>query len=178
MSLKHMVLGFLMEGPSHGYELKSGMFSKMFKDFGINDGQLYPLLKKLEQEDLISKEVQPQEGMPSRHIYSINTAGKEEFLSWLSSDEGEDTSFRYDFFRKDLFFIRCNYLRYLPPDIAIAKVKKQMETVTNTIADLQKAHASMVAKKVDPLRISILDYGISIQKVRSEWLSEFLKEIS
>lgn len=178
MSLKHMVLGFLMDGSSYGYELKSGPFKKVFKDFGINDGQLYPLLKKLEQEALICKRVQPQEGLPNRHIYSLTAAGKDEFLQWLASDEGEEISFRYDFFRKDLFFIRCNYIRYLPPKVAETKVRRQMEIVANTVKDLQKARDSMLAKGVDPVRVSILDYGIRIQEVRGEWLSDFISELT
>jgi len=177
VSLKYMVLGFLMEGPSHGYELKSGPFKKVFKDFGINDGQLYPLLKKLEQEGLITKTVQLQEGLPNRHIYSLTGAGKDEFLAWLTSDEGEEISFRYDFFRKDLFFIRCNYIRYLPPEVARVKVKRQMETVASTITDLQKARDSMLAKGVDPVRVSIIEYGIRIQEVRGEWLAKFIQEL-
>ncbi|MGE5450205.1 MAG: PadR family transcriptional regulator, partial [Methanomassiliicoccales archaeon] len=133
--------------------------------------------KKLETEGLITKTVQPQEGMPSRHMYAITEPGKVEFRQWLASDEGEEVSFRYDFFRKDLFFIRCNYIRFLPLEVAEKKIQRQMATVASTIADLQKARATMQSKGVDPVRISILEYGINMQQVRGEWLVNFLKVI-
>lgn len=177
MSLKYLLLGTLMERPYHGYELKSSIFKKTFKDFGINDGQLYPLLKKLEQEQLIEKTVQYQENLPSRNMYTITDIGKTDFLEWLASNEGEDISFRYDFFRKDPFFIRCNFIRYLSPEISQQKVNLQLEVVRNTINDLTNARDAMTKKKVDPVRISILEYGLSIQKVREQWLIDFLGHI-
>ncbi|MGS0763476.1 helix-turn-helix transcriptional regulator [Syntrophomonas curvata] len=175
--LKYMLLGALMERSLHGYQLKSTAFQKMFADFGINDGQLYPLLKKLEQADLIRKNVEHQEGAPSRHVYSITAAGRKDFRQWLESSEGEERSFRYDFFRKDTFFVRCNYIQYLDKETATAKIRQQMDTVAKTIADLQKARASMISRKVSPLRISILEYGIKSQETRAEWLNDFLKEV-
>ncbi|MGE5404040.1 MAG: PadR family transcriptional regulator [Candidatus Saccharibacteria bacterium] len=177
MSVKHIILGFLMEESSHGYLLRAGGMKKMFGDFGINDGQLYPTLKKLEQEGLVSKEIQHQEGAPSRHIYTVTEEGRQEFLDWLASDEGEERSFRYDFFRKDLFFMRCNYIRYLDKPLAVAKIEQQIKTVENTIADLDQARQSMVKKRVDPLRISILEYGIRSQETRLAWLRDFMSEV-
>jgi DNA-binding PadR family transcriptional regulator len=175
--LKYMLLGALMERSLHGYKLKSLGFKKMFDDFGINDGQLYPLLKKLEQANLIEKSIEHQEGAPSRHVYSITAAGREDFQQWLESSEGEERSFRYDFFRKDTFFIRCNYIQYLDKQTATIKIKQQMDIVEKTIADLQKARESMIRKEVNPLRIRILEYGIRTQETRAQWLNDFLKEV-
>ena len=67
MSVKYMILGSLMEVPNYGYLIKTKFFKKVFSDFGINDGQLYPTLNKLEKEGLIRKEVIYQEGSPNRH---------------------------------------------------------------------------------------------------------------
>ena len=50
MSVKYILLGGLMFSCSHGYEIKSQLTQKMFGEFGINDGQLYPTLKKLEAD--------------------------------------------------------------------------------------------------------------------------------
>ena len=175
--LKYMLLGALMDRSLHGYKLKSIGFKRIFDDFGINDGQLYPLLKKLEQANLIEKSIEHQKGAPSRHVYSITDAGREDFQQWLESSEGEEKSFRYDFFRKDTFFIRCNYFQYLDRETATAKIKQQIDTVEKTIADLQKARESMIRREVNPLRISILEYGIKSQETRAEWLNDFLREV-
>ena len=154
--LKYMLLGALMDRSLHGYKLKSIGFKRIFDDFGINDGQLYPLLKKLEQANLIEKSIEHQKGAPSRHVYSITDAGREDFQQWLESSEGEEKSFRYDFFRKDTFFIRCNYIKYL---------------------DKQTYSSMLIRREVNPLRISILEYGIKSQETRAEWLNDFLREV-
>ncbi len=44
MSVPYTILGVLMETPAHGYSIKKYMLKNFSKDFGINDGQLYPAL--------------------------------------------------------------------------------------------------------------------------------------
>jgi PadR family transcriptional regulator, regulatory protein AphA len=177
MSVKYMILGGLMFSCSHGYEMKSQMAQKMNREFGINDGQLYPTLKKLEEEGLVEKAVQHQDGAPSRHIYSITEKGREDFSQWLESTEGEERAFRYDFFRKDIFCIKSNFLRFLKKEKAIEKIQSQIETVKNTIADLKTARSHMIERKVDPLHVKVWEYGIMNHETRLKWLKEFLEEV-
>jgi DNA-binding PadR family transcriptional regulator len=153
------------------------VFRKVFADFGINDGQLYPLLKKMEAEGLIRKEIVPREGAPSRHKYFITDAGRAAFAAWLESDEGEDRSMRYDFMRKDEFFTRCNYLRHMDKKRAVAKMERQIRMVESTLEDFRAARERMVDKNVDPYRIKLLEYGIRSQDARLEWLQDFLAAI-
>lgn len=175
--LKFMILGTLMEGPRHGYQLKSSVFKRIAVDFGVNDGQLYPTLKSLEKSGSIQKTVEPQEGAPSRHVYSITAQGREEFLEWLVSNQGEDRLYRYEFVRKDSFFIRCSFIQYLDKETAVKKIEEQMAAVDKTIADFRNARQSMISKGVSPLRISILEYGLKNQEMRAEWLKEFLAAV-
>lgn len=177
MSVKHLILGVLMEKPFYGYQLKSEAFKKIFGDFGINDGQLYPTLNKLEQEELLIKTVELQLGAPSRHIYSITEKGREELLLWLAASEGKQNAFRYDFFRKDPFLIRCNFIRYLEKPAAVNVINQQMDAVRIGIAELNIARDNMIKKGIESVRISILEYGIKIQETRLEWLESFMKVI-
>ena len=95
MLLQYSILGALMEHPDYGYNLKNRIPSKVLHDFGINDNQIYPTLKKLAKEGYIKKEVIYQEGSPNRNIYHIMEKGKKHFMEWLESDEGEEKGFRY-----------------------------------------------------------------------------------
>jgi len=158
--------------------MKKSFFQKAFSDFGINDGQLYPLLKKLEKEGLIRKKVVQQEGMPNRHKYSLTKDGRREFMEWLESSKGEERSFRYEFIRNDIFFNRCNYIRHLDKDRAIEKMESQIKIVERTIEDFLWARQRMIEKKVDPYRVKIIEYGIKNQEARLEWLQEFLEDIN
>ena len=173
MSARSMILGALMESPAHGYELKTRYMKKVFADFGINDGQLYPLLRKLEQQGMIKKTVVPREGAPSRHKYSLTPEGRDGFLEWLADDQGEDQSIRYDFMRRDEFFVRCNFIRHLDRDTALEKLSRQIQLTEKTLADFHGARDRMIEKKVDPYRIKILEYGIRNQEARLDWLRDF-----
>ena len=177
MSVKYILLGGLMFSCSHGYEIKSRLTQKMFGEFGINDGQLYPTLKKLEADGLVVKTVKHQDGAPSRHIYSITDRGREDFLQWLESEDGEDRSFRYDFFRKDLFCIKSNFLRHLPKNKAIEKIRHQIGVVTDIVHDLTEARSHMIERKVDPLHVKVWEYGIMNYETRLQWLNGFLQEV-
>ncbi len=178
MSVKHMILGTLMNKSTHGYKLKLSHTNKIRREFGINDGQLYPALKKLEKEGLIDKEVVYQEGAPNRHKYSITEKGREEFMGWLTGNEGESHAFRYDFIRKDPFFTRCTFISFLDRETAVKKVEWQIDTEKKAIEDLVFARQGMVELGLESWKVKILEFGIKKEEARLEWLEEFLEEMN
>lgn len=178
MSLPYMILGWLMDGPVHGYKLKKGPMAKMFSEFGINDNQLYPALGKLVGQGFIEKAVEPGDGTPNRNVYTITEDGRREFLEWLRSSRGEERTFRYDFFRKDDFFIRCNFIGHLETDEALDKVDRQARAVEETIGDLKAARDDMLRRGVEPLHVKILEFGIQSQETRRRWLDEFRETLA
>lgn len=177
MSAKAIILGALIESPVHGYDLKKRVFRKVFGDFGINDGQLYPLLKKMEGDGLIRKEVVPQEGTPNRHKYHITDVGRDAFFAWLRGEDEPAAASRYEFMRRDEFLTRCNYIRHLEKPDALAIVGAEIERVQAVLADYNGARARMIEKKVDPYRMAILEYGIGVHESRLAWLESLAAAI-
>ena len=171
-----MILGSLMNKSSHGYKLKSIHTSKLQKDFGINDGQLYPALKKMESEGLIEKEVIHQDGSPNRHNYSITDKGRKEFMEWLAGNDGEEHAFRYDFIRKDPFFTRATFINFLDRETAVKKVEWQIAAERKAIEDLKAARQGMLDLGLEGWKVKILEFGIRKEEARLEWLEEFLEE--
>ncbi len=84
MSLRYALLGFLGLDSMTGYELKQNLdrSTQQFWHAGLN--QIYPTLKKLEYEKLVTAEIQPQDGKPDKRTYSITPAGRELLQDWLS----------------------------------------------------------------------------------------------
>ena len=111
MSIDYTILGVLIEGPSHGYSIKKYLLENVSKDFGINDGQLYPALARLEDRGWIRKRVIHQRRSPTKHQYRATPAGEEAFLLWLEQQEGSAESPRYDFFWKHDFLQRLTFFR-------------------------------------------------------------------
>ena len=174
MELKFFLLGNLFEQPLHGYQMKSPWFHNIFKEFGINNNQLYPTLKKMVEENLIKKELVIQDGKPNKYIYFITKKGRSLFLEWLTSSEGEEQSYRYESFISDKFMMRINYSFYLNSDECLEKIIKQIQYVKDVIIDLQEARKCMIKKNLRPVRVKLVEYGILTQETRLKWLKQLL----
>jgi PadR family transcriptional regulator AphA len=166
-----------MNSPLHGYKLKTHAYKNIFAGLGIKDGQLYPMLRELEAEGLLRKEIEHRDGSPSRHVYHITDAGRDRFLGWLSSDEGEDVSFKFDFVRKDIFYLRCKFIDCMDKQTAIKKIERQTAVVKETLTFLEKFRADLKEKGTNPLRITFADYITKLQEARLEWLGELMEEV-
>lgn len=84
MSLKYTLLGFLSFGPMTGYELKKQMDQSTQLFWHAALSQIYPTLKRLEEQGLVTFDVEPQSGKPDKKIYTLSEAGQEDFMTWLS----------------------------------------------------------------------------------------------
>ena len=84
MSLRYALLGFLGLDSMTGYELKQNLdrSTQQFWHAGLN--QIYPTLKQLEGDDLVTARSEPQVGKPDRRRYSITPAGREQLKTWLA----------------------------------------------------------------------------------------------
>jgi len=103
-STEFALLGTLMSGPMHGYEILRFFNEELGSTWHISTSQLYALLKKLENEGLLSSSVEVQETRPSRRVFSLSQEGKKVFLEWLHSPTEHARDLRIEFLTK-LFFI-------------------------------------------------------------------------
>jgi PadR family transcriptional regulator, regulatory protein PadR len=71
--LEALVIGVLATGAMHGYDLTRRINN--LEGVKIQDGQLYPILHRLEADGHIAAEWVPQEGRPNRKIYSLTESG-------------------------------------------------------------------------------------------------------
>jgi DNA-binding PadR family transcriptional regulator len=83
MSLKYVLLGLLRQQPKHGYELKQEAERLLGGSAELNPGQLYPLLRKLADQQLIAGERIEQEDRPDKRVFTLTEAGAQELSQWL-----------------------------------------------------------------------------------------------
>ncbi len=173
MSIDHAILGFVLEQPAHGYSVKKWLESSFSSEFGINDGQLYPALARLEARGWIKKRVVPQRRSPAKHLWRVTPAGEREFQRWLGGDVGEPDA-RAEGFWKQAFLQRCAFFRHLDRDDVRALAERELERATRRGAELERAADRLERAGSDPYRRLMLDYGIRYQRMRREWLLELL----
>jgi DNA-binding PadR family transcriptional regulator len=81
---KYAILGMLSIAPMSGYDIKKrieGSISNFWKE---SYGQIYPILKGLVAEKLVTKTVEKGSGKPDRHVYALTERGRKELQRWLS----------------------------------------------------------------------------------------------
>ena len=98
MSMEYTILGVLMDQPTHGYSIKKHLLEAFSKHLGLNDGQLYPALARLERRGWIKKQIIEQRSSPTKHLYRVTKVGEVAFFDWLVADDSEAEPALYDFF--------------------------------------------------------------------------------
>lgn len=72
-----IILANLAMRPQHGYEIKRSVEQVHGSDFSLNNGMLYPALRRFEEMGAVEREVEHQQGKPDRHIYHLTSLGQE-----------------------------------------------------------------------------------------------------
>ena len=84
MKLEYILLGLINIHPSvSGYELKTIINKSTGYFFSASLSQIYPALKNLTSEELITFEVEPLVGKQDRKVYSITPEGRQVLTTWL-----------------------------------------------------------------------------------------------
>ncbi len=79
MDVKTIILGFLNYGEMSGYDIKQLFTNSLSFFYDASFGAIYPALRKLEEEQLVTKQEIIQSGKPNKILYSITEAGKKAF---------------------------------------------------------------------------------------------------
>ena len=104
MSLQHGILGFLSYGTMSGYDLSKAFSSSVRFFWHAQNSQIYSVLEKLEKQQLVTHETVIQTDRPNKKLYTITPAGRQEFLRWLSEENGgAATDFKSTFLMKVFF---------------------------------------------------------------------------
>jgi PadR family transcriptional regulator, regulatory protein AphA len=85
MDIKYAILGFLSWQPFTGYDLKKMIAGSIAFYWSGNNNQIYTTLVKLHREGLVNLEVQHQEYLPSRKIYTLTEEGNNALHEWVLS---------------------------------------------------------------------------------------------
>jgi DNA-binding PadR family transcriptional regulator len=122
MTMKYVVLGLLHYKDLHGYRICEHIEQHFGNLWSINPGQIYPVLRNLEEDGLIDMVgvVQNEEKGPYRKLYRITESGKAEFQRWLMQSPEKGMVLR------DPFLTRFVFLSYGSKERALALIDEQI----------------------------------------------------
>ncbi len=103
-----VLLGFLMLGPKHPYEVHQEFERELGRVWHIGQSHLYAYLKQLAESGLATVTTEIQPNRPARNVYHITPAGEETFLSWLRRPAEHGRHIRLEFLARLYFFRRLS----------------------------------------------------------------------
>ncbi len=103
--LEQVILGFLTQGPLHGYDLHRRVEEEVGYIWYIGLSNLYTALKRLEEAGRVESTLMPQESRPPRKVYRITSAGEASFRDWVQRPVQTMRGVRVEFLAK-LYFHR------------------------------------------------------------------------
>ena len=162
LSPEYVLLGILMTGPKHGYEMHSYFSSHMDQFWRLSMSQIYALLKRMEKNGVVISKSEWQNNRPPKKIFSITQTGKEGFLNWVYSPVNHVRNLRIEFMAK-LFFINELKLKR-----AADIIDKQIAILRETLHLLQHPKE----KTMDEFQKALHSFKISQTTSAIAWLKE------
>lgn len=81
---EYAVLGLLALGARSGYDIKRMADDALGHFWNESFGHIYPILKRLEDRDWVTKTTEPQQGRPDRNVYALTPEGERAFAEWFA----------------------------------------------------------------------------------------------
>jgi DNA-binding PadR family transcriptional regulator len=130
LTVEYALLGFLREGPMHGYEIHRRLSDPagMGLVWRLKQSQLYALLRRLEEEGYVGAALEPQDTRPPRRVFQLTQLGNDAFLDWVQGPVLHGREMRLHFLAK-LYFAQCE-----GPEVASRLIERQRTTCQSWLA--------------------------------------------
>lgn len=174
MSTRLVILGFLRGQPLYGYELKRMIEHVMGDWTNIAFGSIYFALKKLAEERFIERVgVEQEGGRPSRTVYRITDAGRDEFMRLLREvwDDVERQYFTFD--------IGLSFVSALPIEEVKVYLRKRVKHLEHVLQYLEAHQAEELADEHVPNRLASAVFGHHRLHLETEldWTRDLLENV-
>ena len=164
--LELATLGLLQKEPLHGYKLKQQLEQFISGCISVNYGAIYPLLKRLEKQGLLTLSVSEGEAGGKRKIYAITEKGKARFQEKMLEHPKESwVNARSRFLVKFVFF------SHLHSQQRIELIEKRL-AVCCTRLEKQKCEA----RPEDPYFALDCDRHLELIQDEMDWLKVQLNQ--
>lgn len=163
-----VVLGLLAMRPRSGYDIKTVVDRSTRFFWAASYGQIYPELKRLEQEGLIRGE-DASNGNRGRRIYELTDAGHEALRDWLL---GRSLTIEL----RDESLLRLFFADELPREQALGLLEARMRGHEQYLEILRGIAALPGGKDPDFVEL-VLRWGMDFNEWGARWCREQLERL-
>jgi DNA-binding PadR family transcriptional regulator len=168
--LEMAVLGLLHESPLHGYELRKRLNTLLGNLRAFSYGSLYPCLKGLLVEGLVTEEPAPVGAVSRRSkiVYRLTAEGKEHFQELLdqsgpSSWEDENFGVHFAFFSQTGAEVRMRIL-----EGRRSRLEERLDNVRTSLARTRE--------RLDGYTLELQRHGLESVEREVRWLNELIAD--
>lgn len=171
---RYAVMGILSLGPMSGYEIRKTIEGSLGNFWSESYGQIYPILKSLLAEGLVTRRTETQEGRPSRHVYALTEVGRENLVEWLGRPVEQDV-------RRVEILLKLFFGWQVPLQENVRKVESFRALHEGLLARNEGIEQQLVTSRGEhpglPYWLMTLSYGKHISRALLEWSNETLRTL-
>ena len=164
LSPEFALLGFLIAGPSHGYDLHQRFIVELGYVWHMSQSQAYAIVKRLEQRGDINAQVVEQEKLPARQMLHITLQGLRRFNEWMEDISANSRSIRLE------FLTRIYFARIYKPEKVAQIYEAQSHEIKSTIERLESLFANLPSEQ--QFNHLSLDLRLRQMKLIQEWMMD------
>jgi DNA-binding PadR family transcriptional regulator len=163
-----VILGLLSIGPRSGYEIKAVVDRSTRFFWAASYGQIYPELRRLEREGLVTGE-DASTGGRARRVYRLTDTGRAELEAWLCSSGPLTVELR------DESLLRLFFADAIPRDQALLLLEGRKHGHESYLEELRRIDAR--PGEDPPFVDLVLRWGIAFNEWGAEWCEEQLQRL-
>ncbi|WP_249374906.1 PadR family transcriptional regulator [Streptomyces sp. I05A-00742] len=168
--LELAILGFLADGPLHGYQLRRRLAHLSGHTRPVSDGSLYPAINRLVKAGLLARRTEPGTSAARRHTLSLTASGRTELLHRLRHPGDLDIS------DSTRFFTVLAFLSLLPDTSdQHAVLRRRLDFLEQPTSFFHDGDRPLSAEETeDPYRRGMLTIARATSRAERAWLRETL----
>jgi len=169
VSIRYLVLGLIAQNPMSGYDIRQFLENLSWLIGSPSCGSLYPALRQLLQDGLVTVDVDLREAKPPKKVYSITEAGRSALQDWIDQPTIPGSL--------KAFVMRLMLANNLSRSGLIAQLQQRRSDVAG-----HQIRLAGVVKTVDETEDSgqhlALDYALAVARAETAWLDSMLERLS
>ncbi len=169
--LTFAILELLHRKPLSGYELKKRFGGSIVFFWKANHSQIYPQLKRMEEDGLVVSSRVTHEWRPTKRVYAITPKGEQMLRAWLVEKPRIQAV-------KDEMILKTFAFNLVPADEAASQLthhqklhEQRLDVYLKTRRQLEERHKNL-SETTDPIvfwNAIALEHCISFERMYVEW---------
>ncbi|WP_075878373.1 PadR family transcriptional regulator [Merdibacter massiliensis] len=172
-TIKYALLGMLCQKNMTGYELMKLFEGPLSEFWSVRHSQIYPELKRLTEEGLITYHVEISGSVLEKKMYTVTDKGKKDFFKWLQ------TSYPMRPTPKDEFRLQLFYSHLLTPEERLKLLESKLiqhQHRLNHLQENKRGFASIPPKEASAFSDYLVLLGaITREEATCSWIKQCIE---